>query len=115
MKVESKRGKQLKDSYCIRYQNNGSKRWDGKELLVSKEWLEELYPEIYPGKEVQLPWTGKKGKTVLWNAVVVQVDDSAKPSPKKPHLEDKLSEDKRKKSLTKKGKGNDFVIIYIPT
>ena len=34
--------KQSIKNYCIRYENNGSKRWDGKEVLVDKELLEEL-------------------------------------------------------------------------
>ena len=37
-------------TYCICYKNNQSKRWDGKELLVDKDWVDELYPDgIYPG------------------------------------------------------------------
>ena len=52
--------------------------------------------------QIQLPWTGKKGKTTLWNIVVV--DDADKPSPKRQHLENqRQSEDKKTK---KKGKGN---------
>ena len=94
--------KQSIKNYCICYENNGSKRWDGKEVLVDKELLEELYTDIRPGMQIQLPWTGKKGKTTLWYAVVV--DDADKPSPKRQHLENqRQSEDKKTK---KKGKGN---------
>ena len=32
-------------TYCIRYENNKSKRWDGKELLIDKDWVDELYPD----------------------------------------------------------------------
>ena len=48
---------EVNTSYCIRYENNASTRWDGKELLVDKSWLDELYPasEIYAGKQIQLP------------------------------------------------------------
>ena len=83
-------------TYCIRYENNASKRWDGKELLVDKDWLDDLYPEgIYPGKQLQLPWTGKKGKTVMWNAVV---------SCKKQHLEDKKDKQPKSPKQTKQSK-----------
>lgn len=34
------------------------KQWDGKKLLVDKEWLVQLYPDIYTGKQVQLPCGG---------------------------------------------------------
>ena len=95
-------------SYCIRYENNASKRWDGKELLVDKDWLDELDPDIYTGKQIQLPWTGKKGKTVLWNAVVVELDNSQKPSPKKQHLEPTKPKQRKQsgKNSSKKDKGD---------
>lgn len=31
-------------SYCVRYVGNNSKKWDGKEVLVEKEFLESLHP-----------------------------------------------------------------------
>lgn len=57
--------------YCIRYENNNSKRWDGKRILLDGEWLESLYPgeDLMPGKVVRLPWK-KKGGVSYWNAVV---------------------------------------------
>ena len=62
---------------------------DGKVLLVDKDWVDELYPDgIYPGKQLELPWTGKKGNTVMWNAVI---------QCKKPHMEDQ--QDDQPKSL----------------
>ena len=100
---------EVNTSYCIRYENNASKRWDGKELLVDKSWLDELYPasEIYPGKQIQLPWTGKRGKTVLWNAVVIESDNSQKPSPKKQHVENTKPKQRKQsgKISSKKDKG----------
>ena len=99
------RKKELVTNYCIRYENNGSKRWDGKELLVDKDWVDELYVDVYPGKRIQLPWTGKKGKTVMWNAVVIE--NTHQPSPKKQQLEDKKpAKQKQSKKPTKKEKGN---------
>ena len=54
--------KQSVKNYCIRYENNGSKRWDGKEVLVDKEMLEELYTDIHPGKKFSSPGLGRKGR-----------------------------------------------------
>lgn len=54
-----------KTNYCIRYENNASKQWDGKELLVDKEWLDELYPDIYTGKQVQHPGLEKKKNSFM--------------------------------------------------
>ena len=30
-------------SYCVRYEGNNSKRWDGKEIWIEATVLEELY------------------------------------------------------------------------
>ena len=94
-------------TYCIRYENNASKRWDEKELLVDKDWLDDLYPEgIYPGKQLQLPWTGKKGKTVIWNAVV---------SCKKQHLEDKKDKQPKSPKQTKQPKSPKQTKSKVPS
>ena len=54
--------KQL-ERYCLKYEDNNSKRWDGREILVDKSYLESLYDtdELQPGMLVTLPWTGKGG------------------------------------------------------
>ncbi len=59
--------------YSVRYEGNNSKRWDGKEILIDGEWLEDLYnPEdLVVGKEVLLPWAGKRGKVVEWKGILV--------------------------------------------
>ena len=100
-------------TYCIRYENNQSKRWDGKELLVDKDWVDELYPDgIYPGKQLELPWTGKKGKTVMWNAVVQckkqHMEDQQDDQPKSPKVKQTKSKIPSKKE---KGKLIDILII----
>ena len=66
-----------KQKYCIRYEGNGSKRWDGKEILVDKDWLESLYDPVslVDGKAVVLPWSGKKGAYRDWKAVVVGIGE----------------------------------------
>ena len=33
---------QPEKNYFIRYEGNGSKRWDGKEITVDGKWLENL-------------------------------------------------------------------------
>ena len=60
--------------YYIQYENNNSKRWDGKVIQLEGEWLESLYQreELLPGKKVVLPWQGKSGSPIQhWNGVVV--------------------------------------------
>ena len=63
-----------KPRYCVRYEENESKRWDGKEVLIDGTWLEHLYKpsDLAPGKRVILPWQGKAGgKITHWKAIVV--------------------------------------------
>ena len=61
--------------YTVRYQNNNSKRWDGKEIVLDGEWLETMYSphDLQPGKVLSLPWSGKNGREETWSAVVVHV------------------------------------------
>ena len=60
------------------------KRWDGKEIVVEESWLESLCSpeELCDGKEEQLPWRAKGGKTQIWNGIVV---DPAR-TPAKTHI-----------------------------
>jgi len=53
--------------YCVRYEGNSSKWWDGREILLDGEWLESLYEpsELVPGKELSLPWQGYWGTVLL--------------------------------------------------
>ena len=39
-------------SYCVRYEGNGSKRWDGKTIFVDCRALLDLYDckKLVPGK-----------------------------------------------------------------
>ena len=49
-------------SVSVRYQNNNSKRWDGREIWIDSEYMESLYTDpsmLVPGFEVLLPWKGK--------------------------------------------------------
>ena len=59
--------------YCVQYENNNSKRWDGKRVLIDGQWLHSVcdMSEIHCGDKIKLPWTAKKGKMQYWNVVVV--------------------------------------------
>lgn len=64
--------------YVVKFKGNNSARWDGKEISVDAEWLEELYEkeELHPGCVVKLPWESNvKGSStsVDWRAVIIQV------------------------------------------
>ena len=68
----AKRSAACKKSYCIRYEGNGSKRWDRKQILVDRETLESVYnvEELVLGKEVVIPWP-KKGEVQNWKGIIV--------------------------------------------
>ena len=38
-------------SYIVRYEGNSSKKWDGREIVMDGNWLEQLYkpPELIAG------------------------------------------------------------------
>lgn len=59
--------------YVVRFDGNNSKRWDGKEVWLDPEILDELYDssELYNGANISVPWKGKGGKISHWNAVFV--------------------------------------------
>ena len=59
--------------YVVRFNGNNSKRWDGKEVWLDPEILDELYDstELYDGASISVPWKGKGGKISHWNAVFV--------------------------------------------
>ena len=69
--MAEKTGAAVRDEkqYLIWYENNGSKRWDRREIFVNTSWLEEIYSanELCDGAKVCLPWHGKGGKTEYWN------------------------------------------------
>ena len=60
-------------TYCVKYEDNNSKRWDGKTVMIDGEQLHSVCNmcEIHCGDKINLPWTAKKGKVQYWNAVVV--------------------------------------------
>ena len=59
--------------YCVRYEGNGSKKWDGKMIWLDGEWLRSLYDhsELVPGNKLSLPWMGKGGRMTYWSVVLV--------------------------------------------
>lgn len=62
-----------KRKYCIKYEGNGSKRWDGKKITVNSETLESLYDtkELVVGKDVVIPWPTTNGEVQNWKGVLV--------------------------------------------
>ena len=58
--------------YFVKYENNISKKWDGKVVSMDQESLEDLCDEkdLFVGSKIQVPWTAK-GKTTFWNGVIV--------------------------------------------
>ena len=68
-RTPGKQSKHFKE-YAVVFKGNGSSKWDGKEISVDGEWLEDLYgaAELFPGRVVQLLW----GET-NWKAVVSRI------------------------------------------
>ena len=64
-------------SYIVRFEGNSSKRWDGKEVYINAEVLDELYSkdELIDGAQVTVPWKSK-GKITHWKAIFI--DPSAR-------------------------------------
>ena len=62
----------VNNKYCVKYQDNNSKMWDGHEIWIDSEYRESLYnPSVLvPGFEVSLPWKGKilqpTGRQLQW-------------------------------------------------
>ena len=59
--------------YIVRFENNSSKRWDGKEVWLDATILDELYDssELFNGANITVPWRGKGGKITHWKAVFI--------------------------------------------
>ena len=57
--------------YCVRYEGNGPKKWDGKTIWPDGELLCSLCSELVPGNKLSLPRMGKRGRVSYWSAVLV--------------------------------------------
>ena len=59
-------------SYIVRFEGNSSKRWDGKEVYINADVLDELYSEyeLVHGAPVTVPWKSK-GKITHWKAIYI--------------------------------------------
>jgi len=59
--------------YVVRFENNNSKRWDGKEVWLDSEILDELYDstELFHGANITVPWKCKGGRITHWKAVFI--------------------------------------------
>ena len=58
--------------YVVRFEGNNSKKWDGKEVWLDAEVLDELYSEneLVHGCTITVPWKSKKNIT-HWNAIFI--------------------------------------------
>ena len=65
--------------YCVRYEGNQSKKWDGREITLDGKWLESLYDvaELVPGKQLSLPWQAKGGRMEEWKAVLISATSTS--------------------------------------
>ena len=77
-------------SYCVQYEGNGSKRWDGKTISVDSKTLLLSYnpEELIPGKEISIPWKIKSKGIEYWKAIIVQ---KKPPSAEQPPSTEELS------------------------
>ena len=68
--------------YIVRFGGNSSRKWDGKEILLDKGVLDELYDstELFDGAQLVVPFKGKGGKITHWNAVFVTPEKAVKPT-----------------------------------
>ena len=59
-------------SYVVRFEGNSSKQWDGKEVYINAEVLDELYSkeELVHSAQVTVPWK-LKGKISHWKAIYI--------------------------------------------
>lgn len=66
-------GKSSSQRYIVRFEGNNSKCWDGKEVWLDAEVLNELYEssELFDGANIIVPWKGKGGKISHWNAIFI--------------------------------------------
>ena len=66
----------INQQYCLRFENNGSKKWDSKEIILDAASLENKYDtsKLFVGMPVQLPWKGKGGREQLWNLVITSIE-----------------------------------------
>ena len=90
--------KGTQNQYCVQFEDNNCKKWDGKKVWLDGEWLEELYqpPQLSPGSKISLPWPGRGGHIKQWKATVID-----------PTLENASSSTTIKQP--KKGQGTTFL------
>ena len=76
----------IENKYCVKYEGNNSKRWDGRDIWIDADYMEELYDPstLVPGYKVVLPWQ-QKNSTTHWNTVVVDPSSVSKYTIKAPY------------------------------
>lgn len=102
-------------TYCVKYENNNSKRWDGKTVMIDGEWLHSVCntSNVHCGDKVKLPWTAKKGKIQYWNAVVVDgMENGSCKQPKNAVAADNTKSSPQSKKLkSRKTKGMEYNLL----
>jgi len=65
--------------HLVRFEDNNSKKWDGKEVWLDAYVLDELYDskELLHGAKISVPFKGKGGKITHWNAIYVDPEEPA--------------------------------------
>ncbi len=61
-----------RQDYVVQFKGNSSKKWDGKQITVDGDWLEEVYNklELCPGRIIDLDYGESDGN---WRAMIVSV------------------------------------------
>ena len=59
--VEMAESESSQKQYIVRFENNNSKRWNGKEVWLDATISDELYntSELFNGANITVPWKGK--------------------------------------------------------
>ena len=71
------------NKYCVRYEGNNSKQWDGREILLDGDWLDSLYDPLSLVEGKQAPTVGKpQGKIVSVGNKVPATSEQGKQQPK---------------------------------
>jgi len=64
------------NSYIVRFEGNDLYKWDGKEVYIDKEVLDELYDSSELVHGAKISWL-KGGKLTHWNAIFVDLTVSS--------------------------------------
>ena len=62
----------------MQFEDNNSKKWDGKEVWLEAYVVDELYnsTEMLHGAKLMVPFKGKGGKITHWNTIYIDPSQS---------------------------------------